>query len=117
MQELAARPMIRMGFGAIGTIGWSFGEPIAVGIASCLKVHRRGLTGLGMLLNVQHEFMCSIDYRLRSGNGREAFVPGKQIFTKTLLKGHLEKQVHLSFLSLQGFRSVGERGEVSCEHR
>jgi len=46
--------MSRMGYGAIGTIGWSFGEPIAVGIASCLKVHRRGLTGLGMLLNVQH---------------------------------------------------------------
>ena len=57
MQKLAASPMSnvgrgvgRRGVGRRGVAGMGIGEPIAVGIASCLKVHRlkvhlRVLTG------------------------------------------------------------------------
>ncbi len=57
MQKLAASPMSnvgrgvgRRGVGRRGVAGMGIGEPLAVGIASCLKVHRlkvhlRVLTG------------------------------------------------------------------------
>ena len=52
MQKLAASPMSNVGRVVVGrgVAGMGIGEPIAVGIASCLKVHRlkvhrRVLTG------------------------------------------------------------------------